>query len=88
MQLIHSYLSNLPLSKRYFFSQRILLELTTVGFTREEAYKIVQKNALSALKQNTSFFDNIISDKKITEKITVNKLKKRLKTLIHLSKKG
>tara|TARA_B100000963_G_scaffold353003_1_gene367031 strand:+ start:637 stop:1935 length:1299 start_codon:yes stop_codon:yes gene_type:complete len=69
-------LKNLDITKGIFFSQRILLELTTVGFTREEAYKIVQKNAMNAWKQNSSFFDNIISDKKITNKIPVNKLKK------------
>ena len=69
-------LKNLDITKGIFFSQRILLELTTVGFTREEAYKIVQKNAMNAWKQNSSFFNNIISDKKITNKIPVNKLKK------------
>ena len=36
----------------------------------------VQKSAMNARKQNSSFFDNIISDKKITSKIPVNKLKK------------
>ena len=69
-------LKNLNITNGIFFSQRILLELTTVGFTREEAYKIVQKSAMNARKQNSSFFDNIISDKKITSKIPVNKLKK------------
>ncbi len=79
-------LKNLDITNGIFFSQRILLELTTVGFTREEAYKIVQKNALHALKQNTSFFDNIISDKKITKKITVNKLKKLFDFSYHTKK--
>ena len=65
-------LKNLNITNGIFFSQRILLELTTVGFTREESYKIVQKNAMNAWKQNSSFFDNIISDKKITNKIPVN----------------
>ena len=69
-------LKNLNITNGIFFSQRILLELTTVGFTREEAYKIVQKNAMNSWKQNSSFFNNIISDKKITDKIPVNKLKK------------
>ena len=69
-------LKNLNITNGIFFSQRILLELTTVGFTREEAYKIVQKSAMNARKQNSSFFDNIISDKRITSKIPVNKLKK------------
>ncbi len=67
---------NLDISKGVFFSQRVLLELTTVGFTREEAYKIVQKNAMNSWKENSSFYSKIISDKKITRKIPVNKLKK------------
>ena len=54
----------------------MLLELTTVGFSREEAYRIVQKNALQAWKENSSFYNKIISDKKIINKIPVNKLKK------------
>ena len=68
--------NNLNLTNGIFFSQRVLLELTNVGFTREEAYKIVQKNALIAWKENTSFYNKILSDKKINNKISVNKLKK------------
>ena len=67
---------NLDLTNGIFFSQRVLLELTNSGFTREQSYKIVQKNAMSAWKGNSSFYDKIISDKKITNKIPVNKLKK------------
>ena len=79
-------LKNLNITNGMFFSQRILLELTTVGFTREESYKIVQKNAMNAWKQNSSFFDNIISDKKITEKIPVNKIKKLFNFGYHTKK--
>jgi adenylosuccinate lyase len=67
---------NLDITNGIFFSQRVLLELTAVGFTREESYKIVQKNAMQAWKENSSFYSKIISDKKITDKISVNKLKK------------
>ena len=79
-------LKNLNITNGMFFSQRILLELTTVGFTREESYKIVQKNAMNAWKQNSSFFDNIISDKKITDKIPVNKIKKLFNFGYHTKK--
>jgi len=68
--------SNLDITNGIFFSQRVLLELTSVGFSREESYKIVQKNALQAWKENSSFYDKIVSDKKIVNKIPVNKLKK------------
>ena len=69
-------LKNLNITNGIFFSQRVLLELTEVGFTREEAYKLVQKNAMKSWKENSSFLSNILFDKKITNKIPVNKLKK------------
>ena len=67
---------NLDITNGIFFSQRVLLELTTVGFSRDEAYKIVQKNAMEAWKDNSPFYEKIISDKKIIKKIPVNKIKK------------
>ncbi len=67
---------NLNITNGIFFSQRVLLELTAAGFTREDSYKIVQKNAMQAWKENSSFYDKIIADKKITNKIPVNKLQK------------
>ena len=67
---------NLDITNGIFFSQRVLLELTTAGFTREESYEIVQRNAMQAWKENSSFYNKIVSDKKITNKIPVNKIKK------------
>ena len=69
-------MKNLNITNGIFFSQRVLIELTTVGLTREEAYKIVQKNAMKSWNDKSAFYDNIINDKKITNKIPVNKLKK------------
>ena len=77
---------NLDITNGIFFSQRVLLELTTVGFTREDSYKIVQNNALKAWKENSSFYEKIISDKKITNKIPVNKLKKLFNFSYHTKK--
>ncbi len=77
---------NLNITNGIFFSQRVLLELTNAGYTRELAYKIVQKNAMNALKENSSFLNKIISDKKITAKIPVNKLKKLFDFSYHTKK--
>ena len=77
---------NLNITNGIFFSQRVLLELTSVGFTREESYKIVQKNAMEAWKENSSFYEKIVSDKKITNKISVNKLKKLFDFSYHTKK--
>ena len=77
---------NLDITNGIFFSQRVLLELTTAGFTREESYKIVQKNAMQAWKENSSFYSKIVSDKKITNKIPVNKIKKLFNFSYHTKK--
>ena len=48
------------------FSQKALLKLTQKGLTREEAYRIVQKNALDAFENNGNFKLNIQNDKEVT----------------------
>ncbi len=77
---------NLEITNGIFFSQRVLIELTKVGFTREEAYKLVQKNAMSAWQGKSSFLDKILSDKKIIDKIPVNKIKKLFDFSYHTKK--
>ena len=79
-------MKNLSITNGIFFSQRILLELTLVGFTREEAYKIVQQNALKSWNNNSQFYENVIKDKKITRKIPVNKIKKLFDFSYHTRK--
>jgi adenylosuccinate lyase len=69
-------LKNLKLTNGLFFSQRVLLELTSVGFTREQAYILVQKHAMRSWNSETSFYENIARDPKISKKLPVNKLKK------------
>ena len=79
-------MKNLNITNGIFFSQRVLLELTAVGFTREDAYKIVQTNAMKSWNERSPFYENIINDKKITNKIPVNKLKKLFNFSYHTKK--
>ena len=58
-----------------FFSQRVLLELTTLVLQEKNLIKLFKK-CNGGMEGNSSFYDKIISDKKITNKIPVNKLKK------------
>ena len=67
---------NLELTKGIFFSQRVLLELTSRGIRRDKAYRIVQKCAIKSLENNTSFYDSLLKDQIIMDKIPVNILKK------------
>ena len=69
-------LKNLNLTNGLFFSQRVLIELTLVGFTREQAYALVQKHAMQSWNNGSSFYENVANDPKINKKLPVNKLKK------------
>lgn len=44
------------------YSQKVLLKLTEKGLSRENAYNIVQKNALLAIDKNGSFKENLLND--------------------------
>jgi adenylosuccinate lyase len=77
---------NLNLTNGLIFSQRVLLELTSCGFTREEAYTIVQKNAMKTWKNDTPFLENLSKDQRIIKKIPVNKLKKLFDLGYHTKK--
>ena len=64
------------LTKGIFFSQRVLLELTSLGLRRDKAYRIVQKCAVESLQNNIPFYDSLLKNKVITDKIPVNTLRK------------
>ena len=69
-------LKNLNLSNGLIFSQRVMLELTKHGFSREKAYTIVQKHAQNSWKNNIPLYESLIKDKIIIKKITTIHLKK------------
>jgi len=79
-------LKNLNLTNGLFFSQRVLIELTIVGFTREQAYSLVQKHAMQSWNNGSSFYENIAKDPKINKKLPINKLKKLFDFSYHTKK--
>ena len=69
-------LENLKITNGLIFSQRVMLELTKHGFSREKAYTIVQKHAQNSWKNNMPLYESLITDKTIVKKITAINLKK------------
>lgn len=61
---------NLRLSRGVFFSQRLLLKLVEKGLSREEAYRLIQKNALRSWEENEDFKKIVKEDKDITTHLT------------------
>ena len=55
------------------YSQRVLLKLVDTGYTREEAYRIVQTHALEALNGG-NFKELVLADKCISNKLTTQEI--------------
>lgn len=58
------------------YSQKVLLELVEKGLTREEAYRIVQRNALDAFENDGNFKTNLLKDTDVTDKLTADEIDK------------
>ena len=69
------------------FSQAVLLALTKKGLSREDSYKLVQRNAMKVWDENISFDVALKGDKELLAVLSINeieelfKIKKRLKNL-------
>jgi adenylosuccinate lyase len=53
---------NLELTQGLVFSQRVLIALIDKGLSRQDAYKLVQNNAMKAWKDRTSFLGLLKAD--------------------------
>lgn len=80
-------MKNLNLTGGLVFSQRVLLELPKQGVSREDAYKIVQRNAMKvwedlqegkkAINENgeSLFLQNLLNDSELRKKLDENAIK-------------
>lgn len=78
---------NLNLTGGLVFSQRILLELPKKGLSREDAYKIVQRNAMKVWADlqegkkaidgqgHSLYLQNLLNDTELCEKLSVDEIK-------------
>jgi len=62
------------------YSQKVLLKLVQKGLSREEAYNIVQKNALLTIDNNGSFKQNLFNDCEITKILTQKEIEECFKS--------
>jgi adenylosuccinate lyase len=61
---------NIELTQGLIFSQRVLLALIDKGLPREEAYKMVQGNAMKAWEKRKSFLSLLEADRRITARLS------------------
>tara|TARA_B100000941_G_C28500794_1_gene554051 strand:+ start:515 stop:1810 length:1296 start_codon:yes stop_codon:yes gene_type:complete len=67
-------LKNLNMTNGLIFSQEVLLMLVQKGISREDAYKLVQKNAMQVWEQNKDFKTLLKSDKDILNLLSENEI--------------
>jgi adenylosuccinate lyase len=66
---------NLELTQGLVFSQRVLIALIDKGLSRQKAYELVQRNAMKAWKQRTSFLDLLMADAEVMSNLSQKELK-------------
>ncbi|NLO89832.1 MAG: adenylosuccinate lyase [Clostridia bacterium] len=69
-------MKNLNLTGGLIFSQRILLALVDKGLLREEAYALVQRNALEAWEEGKNFKHLVMNDRDILKHLSVEEIEK------------
>src|SRR6185437_8351264 len=67
-------LKNLESTGGLVFSGQLLLDLAESGMLREDAYRLVQKNAMNAWKNDLVFRDLVATEPEITSRLTPEKL--------------
>ncbi len=65
---------NLALTKGLIFSQRVMIALIEKGLSRQQAYELVQRNAMKAWKGNKNFLTLLKADSEVTATLPQNEL--------------
>jgi adenylosuccinate lyase len=75
---------NMDRTRGLVHSQRVLLALTQAGAAREDAYRLVQRNAMRAWNGEGALLDLLKADKDVVAKVPVAELEKLFDLEYHL----
>jgi adenylosuccinate lyase len=70
---------NLDITMGLIHSQKVLLELAKRGMKRQDAYVLVQRNAMKTWDEKIPFLENLRNDKELLEHISVEEIEKIFK---------
>jgi len=65
---------NLNLTRGLYASQRVMLALTQKGVLREDAYRLVQANAMQVWEQGKNFLELLAADAQVTKHLSKQEL--------------
>jgi len=75
---------NMSISGNLFFSQQVLLALIQKGISREEAYRIVQQDAMSVWNKGGDLRDELKDDERVTSRLTAGEIDSLFDLKYHL----
>jgi len=81
-------LKNLNQMKGLVFSQKILLDLTQSGVSREDAYRLVQKNAMKVWEEGKDFQTELLADSEVVGALGEDKIRESFDLNYHLKHVG
>jgi adenylosuccinate lyase len=77
-------LRNLNQMKGLVFSQKILLDLTQAGVSREDSYRLVQRNAMKVWEQGADFLTELLADQEVVGALGEPKIRESFDLNYHL----
>lgn len=77
-------LRNLNQMKGLVFSQKILLDLTQAGVSREDSYRLVQKNAMKVWERGADFQQELLEDQEVIGALGEAKIREAFDLNYHL----
>ena len=77
-------LRNLNQMKGLVFSQKILLDLTQAGVSREDSYRLVQRNAMKVWEQGADFQTELLADQEVVGALGETKIRESFDLSYHL----
>lgn len=63
-------LKNMNKFRGLVHSQRVLLALTQAGLSREDSYRLVQRNAMKVWEEDKDFLEELLADKEVTNALS------------------
>jgi adenylosuccinate lyase len=77
-------LRNLNQMQGLVFSQKILLDLTQAGVSREDSYRLVQKNAMKVWEEGKDFLTELLADQEVVGALGEAKIRESFDLNYHL----
>ncbi len=76
-------LANMNKFRGLVMSQRVLLALTQAGVSREDAYKLVQRNAMKVWEKGADFREELLADPEVTAALSAEEINEKFDLAYH-----